>query len=236
MKHLFILPALVFAAFVGVKAQPSFSVNFGSNIAEPGDDPYGINNPWVPTSGNNTSTEDGLKFFSGGSSTTIKLNAMWEVSEIFSAGIAYKMMSWKMDKNFRTSDMSSLGVQFRINFVGNTKRVVPFFQGTYYPINNTTMTQQQATSGSQTQPAFTLSQSTSLGFDADLGLEVKIGKSWAALLTGGFSGTQATDSGLTINYDYTPYVAPKHIDGVFSYAFSAGIKYYTGRGVKKRDF
>lgn len=203
-------------------------------IANEGNDPYALKSTWQPVGGSNSS--ESLSFYAGGTATVLKLSAMWDVSEIFSAGLAYRIVGWNLGENHRSSDMNSFGVQFRINFSSNTNKIVPFFQGSYYFINNNTLTQNQAASGSQVQPAFILSQKTSIGFDADLGIEFKLGKSFALQATAGFGGTQATDPDLTVTLDYGSYQSPTHIDGVFSYAFTGGIKYYTGRGAKKRDF
>lgn len=236
MKHFILLTSLALVAAVRTVAQPSFSLNVGTFVAAEGDDPYSLKSIWVPISGNNSSQDQSLRFYAGGTGTAIKISAMWEVSEIFSAGLAYKMVKWNMEEDYRSSDINSIGGQFRINFTSNTRKVVPFFQGAFYFINNSTLTQEQATKGPQTQPAFSFSASTSIGFDADLGIEFKMGKSWALLLTGGFGGTQATDPDLTVNLDYGAYYGPNSVEGVFNYAFTGGIKYYTGRGSKKRDF
>ncbi len=177
-----------------------------------------------------------MRFFSKGTGSFVKFTAMWEVSEIFSAGLTYRMAKWNMDENFRNATINSLGGLFRVNFTSNTKKVVPFFQGTFYFTNSNTMTQQQATNGAQTQPAFNLSVSTSIGFEMDLGVEFKVGRSLGLQVTAGYGGVQATDPDLVVNFNYSPYYSPQHIDGVFNYGFSAGLKYYTGRGSKKRDF
>lgn len=215
-------------------AQFSFSVNVGTVIANEGDDPYSLKNTWPPAS--NPGSES-IVFYEGGTGTTIKLGGMWEVSEIFSAGLVYRMVSWNLEHSHRSSDVNSIGAQFRINFGSNSNKVVPFFQGAYYFSNSSTLTQNQATQGSQTQPAFSITQKTSVGFDADLGIEFKLGKSFGIQLTAGYGGTQATDPDLVVSYlDYGAYAAPKNIDGVFNFAFSGGLKYYTGRSAKQRDF
>jgi len=215
-------------------AQFSFSLNVGTVMANEGDDPYSLKNTWQPV-GNSGS--ESLVFYEGGLGTSIKLAGMWEVSEIFSVGLVYRIIGWNLEHSHRSSDMNSLGGQFRVNFGSNTNKVVPFFQGAYYFSNNNTLSQNQATEGAQTQPAFTITQKTSVGFDADLGVEFKLGKSFGIQVTAGYGGTQATDNDLVVSYlNYGAYTPPKHIDGVFNFAFTGGIKYYTGRGAKQRDF
>jgi len=236
VKQVFLLTGLVFLSMLQTAAQPSFFLNIGTLVAAEGDDPFRLQNTWTPLSGTGSNTSGGMVFYEGGTATVIKLSAMWDVSEIFSAGLAYKMIKWNLEHNYRSSDMNCLGAQFRVNFTKNSNKVIPFFQGAFYFSNNNTLTQQQATEGSQTQPAFNISTSTGIGFDADLGIEFKIGKSWGAQLTAGYGGTQATDPSLVMNLDYGAYIGPTNIDGVFNYAFTGGIKYYTGRGSKKRDF
>jgi hypothetical protein len=232
--HLFLTVLLLFVVFASA-GQVSFSVNFGTVVAAEDDDPYSLKNTWVPISGNSSQTES-MRFYSKGTGTLIKFTGMWEVSEIFSAGLTYRMVKWNMEEAHRTSDINSLGGLFRVNFTRNTKKVIPFFQGTFYFSNNNTMKQDQATQGSQTQPAFTLTASTSIGFDIDLGIEFKVGKAWGLQATAGYGGVQATNPDLTVNFNYGSYYGPKYIDGVFNYAFSVGAKYYTGRSAKQRDF
>jgi len=209
-------------------------------VAAEGDDPFSLKNSdkWVPISGSNGSTSDPIVFFTAATGIVYKLSAMWEVGEIFSAGLAFRSIQWNMEEEHRTSDMQSLGVQFRINFASNTKKVVPYFQGAYYFSNSNYMEQAQATGSSpdKTQPAFSTSQKTSLGFDADFGLEVKVSNNLGLQFTLGFMGTQATEPGYELDLDYGAYQGPSNLDGVFNYSLSTGLKYYVGRGAKKRDF
>ena len=92
----------------------------------------------------------------------------------------------------------------------------------------------------QTQPAYEASFSTNLGIGGDLGLEIKLTDAFRLLLMGGLHGVewsvkQGTAVAGTLNYG-AAYATPNGFDGVFFTQFVGGVKYYLGKGKKKRDF
>lgn len=178
-----------------------------------------------------------MGYFAGSTGLHLKAGLGWEITDHFSAGLAFQMMNLSSSENFRTADITSLGVQIRVNFSSSENKLVPFFQGAYYFSNAQSYEQKQATnaSGTQTQPAFTASGNTSVFFNADFGLEYKLSKSMGLQFTAGFNGLQPIDE-VPAGVDYSPYANPKHFGGGFSVSLAAGIKYYFGRGDKKRDF
>lgn len=197
-----------------------------------GNDPYALSATW-PTPGNET--EQGIAFFAGATGLHLKGVLGWEISDHFSAGITFQMLNVSNPANFRKADITSIGGQFRVNFSSSQNQWIPFFQGAFYFSNSQKYTQDQATNGSQTQPAISASGTTSIGFNADLGLEYLVTKSIGVQLTAGFSGLQPIDE-VPAGVSYSPYYTPVHFNGGFYFSVCGGIKYYFGRGGKKRDF
>lgn len=108
----YLLPfSVILIAALPAAGQVSFSLNVGTVSAAEPDDPLSLQNTWVPTAGNSSQTES-MVFYSKGSGTSVKFSAMYEVSEIFSAGLTYRIEKWSMEENFRTSDINSFGGLF----------------------------------------------------------------------------------------------------------------------------
>lgn len=237
VKQLTILCGFVIVSAITAIAQPSLTLNVGPVSCSDGPDQYGLNATWPLAS--NPGDSQQITFYSGGTGLLTKLGLMWEVSNHFAAGLIYQNIQWTLTENQRKSDISSIGVEFRVNFSGSDKKIVPYFQGAYLFSNSNAVQQSQATGiGSQVQPSFSSAQSTSVGFGADLGIEFKITQSWGLQLTGGLHGIEAVSNDTFVkSLDYGVTVAkPQGFNGVFFIAFTGGVKYYFGRGVKKRDF
>lgn len=222
-------------------AQVSFGFQAGVISGMDGDDPYGLNKQWQAKSASiNNSNSDATKFYNGAGGSSLLFHLTWEATPHFGVTLVYRNTDFKMSANHRTASSNSLGVQIKVNFVENTKKLVPFFQAEYMFMNSNHMSQETATSTSypsQTQPAYVLNFNTNLGIGGDLGLEYKLGPSLAAVVVGGFHGVQATDGNENLStLNYGNYVPPTHIDGVFFLQFTGGLKYYTGRSKKKKDF
>lgn len=233
MKKLLLLTVgFVSFAFTSL-AQPSITLSVGSALTFGDDDTYSLTKGTFPNPG--TQTEDGIGFFSGMSGLHLKAGVGWEISDHFSAGLAFQMLNLTSEENFRTADITSLGVQFRVNLSSSQKQWVPFLQGAYYFSNAQTYDQKQTTQGTLTQPAIAATGSTSLGFNFDFGLEYKIMKSMGLQFTVGLNGVDPIPD-VPAGTDYSPYYTPEHFNGGLSMTFAGGIKYYFGRGDKKRDF
>jgi hypothetical protein len=215
-------------------AQPYVTLSVGSASDLDSDDQYAMSKTW-PTPG--SQTDDGLRFFSGMSGMHLKAGLGWEITDHFSAGLVYQMINFSSAENFRKADIVSLGAQFRVNFSSSQEQWVPFVQAAYYFSNSHTYDQQQATNpgGTQTQPAFHTTGTTTLAFNFDFGLEYKIMKSMGLQLTAGLNGMEPI-ADIPPGVDYSPYFTPTRLDGGLSITFAGGIKYYFGRGGKKRDF
>ncbi len=233
-KTLPIAIGLAFCACV-TTAQPSLTLSVGS-AAFIGDDNFALSKTWS-TPGN--PSDEVMGFFAGASGLHVKGVLAWEVSDFFSAGPAMQLLNLTSAENFRKIDIVSLGGHFRVNFSSSQKQWVPFIQGVFYFSNSQTYDQKQATNSSytppQVQPAFNLTGTTSIAFNVDLGLEYMIMKSMGIQVTAGFNGLQPIDE-VPASVDYSPYFTPRTFDGGFSITLAGGIKYYFGRGDKKRDF
>ena len=76
-------------------------------------------------------------------------------------------------------------------------------------------------------------------------VEIKLTDAFRLLLMGGLHGVEwsvkqgnavaGTLNSGTLNYG-AAYVTPNGFDGVFFAQFGGGVKYYLGKGKKKRDF
>ncbi len=214
-------------------AQPNLTFSAGY-VMFAGEDQYGMTKTW-PNPGNQQ--EDAMGYFAASTGLHLKAGLGWEITDYFSAGLAFQMMNVSSAENFRTADITSLGVQIRVNFSNSQNKLVPFFQGAYYFSNAQSYEQKSATNaaGTQTQPAFTVSGNTSTFFNADFGLEYKLSKSMGLQFTAGFNGLQPIDE-VPAGASYSPYAQPLHFGGGFSVTLAGGIKYYFGRGSKQRDF
>ncbi len=228
------------------KAQVSFGIYAGFGNSMDKGDQYALNTAWSvipPPSSNNGSSSQQIKFYDGASSSAFSANVNWEATPIFSAGLVYNNTHFTGSASHRTGSSSSLGIQLKLNFVANTRKVIPFIQAGYMFTNSNTMHQAKATStkiATQTQPAFELKSSTSLGIAADLGVEIKLSTPLSLVLLAGFRGVELTDSSSdafikALNYG-AGFQSPSNIDGVFWIQGSIGLKYYVGVGKKKRDF
>jgi hypothetical protein len=236
VKKIILISGFVMVTSIQAFTQPSVSLNIGPIFGADGPDAYGLKNTW-PSSGNTDSKP--ITFFSGGTGLLAKLGLMWEVSDHFAAGLIFQTIQWSLDENKRKSDMVSIGAEFRVNFSSSRNTVVPYFQGAFLFSNSNHLQQDQATGiASQVQPAFSVNQSTSVGFGADVGVEFKLTKALGLQIAGGLHGTEALkDNEFVKALNYGSGVEqPQSIDGVFFYVFNGGIKYYMGRGGKKRDF
>ncbi|MBS1976221.1 MAG: hypothetical protein JST46_02550 [Bacteroidetes bacterium] len=227
-------------------AQISFGFQAGAVSVTDKNDPYGLDNVWqtkttgTGTNSNNSQTDNSTQFFSGGTGSSILAHLTWEASDHIGLTLLYRTTDFKMTVNHRTATSNSLGVQFKVNFVKNTEKFVPFFQAEYMFMNSNQMTQNAATSTThptQSQPAYSINSKTALGIGGDLGLEFKLSQSLALVVVGGFHGIQASDGSENLSsLNYGSYYAPTQISGVFFAQFTGGLKYYVGKGKKKRDF
>ena len=233
--------------------QVSFGLTIGSVASTQTDDPYGLNTQWPAPASTGGSSGSGSSGGSTGNTRVVIANQgtglsksfflTWEASEIFGITLVYRNIDLDMPQSARKASSNGLGLQFKLNFISNTKRVVPFFQGEFLFTNYNTISQTSATSTkypAQTQPAFDASFSTNLGIGGDLGLEIKLTDSFRLLLMGGLHGVEWTaEQGNavagTLNYG-AAYAAPNGFDGVFFTQFVGGVKYYLGKSKKKRDF
>ncbi|MDZ4715372.1 MAG: hypothetical protein SH819_07870 [Cytophagales bacterium] len=246
-----VVPVLLFLS-TGARAQFSIGANFGVAVAESGgDDFFSLNKAWptVGTGSGPSSGSGGIPIAKGGSGNVLNFNLTWEASRILGISLVYRTISLTMPENSRTAGTNSLGVQFKVNFVKNTNKVVPFFQGGFFFTNSNTLKQTLAVSSqypTQTMPAFEKSYSTGAGFSADLGVEFKLNQSFALVVQGGlngadyYSGDDTFAKSLNMNSSNpspnSQYISPSNFDGVFWLQATGGIKYYLGRGTKKRDF
>jgi len=199
-------------------------------------DPYSLTRLW-PTLGG-----DAIAFCTAGSGPAFGANLMWEASKVIGVGVVYSSANLNSADHHRTMRTSSLGLQLKVNFVRNTKKVVPFLQAAYMFTNSNKMHQDKATStiyGSQTQPSFEITSSTGYGGSADLGVEIRLSEPWALLVLAGIHEVQleSPSANNAVNaLNYGSYIAPVSVDGVVWLQGSAGLKYYFSRNSKKRDF
>ncbi|MBS1544976.1 MAG: hypothetical protein JST14_15170 [Bacteroidetes bacterium] len=227
-------------------AQFSFGLEAGTGINTDNSGPlvpYALSTQW-PLKSSTTSTEgDALWFYDKGSALSISGIITWEASAHFGLSAVFRSLNWTMNANHRTSSMNSVGLQFKFNFVRNTKKFVPFAQAEFMAINSNHLSQQKAASPTypqQVQPAFEQSFTTNLGVGLDLGGEISISQPFSIVLKGGLHGVQIAvpdkDKDFTRSLDYGVYLPPGGLDGVVFAQLTAGIKYYTGRTKKKRDY
>lgn len=236
IRALLLLTWLFILAFFPSKAQFSFGLQAGYVSAmEDNPDAYGLNKKWPTAS-------DQSIFFYKGTGSSITGTAFWEITPHFGIGLAYRSVSFNMSENQRSASHQSFGLQFKLNFVKNTKNIVPFVQASYLFSNSNSLHQTAATSiyyPTQKQPGFDESYSVYTGVGLDLGTEIKLSQPFSIVIQGGVHGIDLSESdkGAFISkLDYGTYPAPKGIDGVFYPQFSGGIKYYLGKGMKKRDY
>lgn len=240
-----LLLAVIFCVLFALPsvAQVSFGFNAGIGSSTDKGDQYALNTSWPKVSPTGGSSSNQIVFYEGASATTISAYANWEATRIFSAGLVYSNVQFTGTASHRTGISNSLGVQLKLNFVANTSKVIPFIQAGYMFSNSNTMHQDKATSTqfpTQTQPAFELKSSTTLGIAGDLGVEIKLSAPFAVVVMAGFRGVELTDSASdafikALNYGAS-FQSPSNIDGVFWMQGTIGLKYYVGFGKKKRDF
>ena len=259
MKSISPLFAIVFAMALlfssSAIGQVSFGLTIGAVACTDSDDPYGLNTQWpapASTSGSSGSSGSGSSGIGGSTKMVIAeqgtglskaLFLTWEASEIFGITLVYRNVDLSMPQSARKASSNGLGLQFKVNFISNTKRIVPFVQGEFMFANSNTISQSAATSTkypAQTQPTFDASFSTNLGVGGDLGLEVKLTDAFRLLLMGGvhgveWAGAEGSSFASTLNYG-AAYATPNSFDGVFYTQFAGGVKYYLGKSKKKRDF
>lgn len=228
--------------------QISFGVAIGGvNCLDHGDS-YALTTAWpqVPSSttgNNNTSTNNKLSFGENATGSIKSAFVGWEATEHLAISLLYRGVDMSNSENKRSSSFASYGLQVKLNFVKNTKRVVPFFQAEYYFLNSNKIKQEKVTSTnhpSQTQPAFEKTFSTNLGIGGNLGMEIKLSDSFSLMLMAGVHGVQLADDTeknflASLNYG-AAFQNPSNIDGTFFMQFSGGIKYYVRSTGKKRDF
>jgi hypothetical protein len=214
-------------------SQPSFTLSaaYGFSIDDP--DYFRLSNPWDLKAGGN-GPANAMTFLSGGSSLVINAGLSWEISEYFSAGLGLKMVNFSMSDNHRTGEIVSFGPVFRVNFSSNTRKVVPFVEAAAYLSNSHSQKQEQATSGAQTQPAFSANASSPIGLHVLFGVEFKVSKPMGIILQSGLNGVMPPDT--YKGADYGVYENPREYEGGWFVTFGGGLKYYFGRGEKKRDF
>ena len=255
MKSISPLFAIVFAMALlfssSAIGQVSFGVTIGAVTSVDHDDTYGLYRQWpaaTSTSGGSGSSgsstgNTSVVIADQGTGLSKSFFLTWEASEIFGITLVYRNIDLNMPQSARKASSNGLGLQFKLNFISNTKTVVPFLQGEFLFANSNTISQNSATSTqypAQTQPAYEASFSTNLGIGGDLGLEIKLTDAFRLLLMGGLHGVEWTaEQGNavagTLNYG-AAYVTPNGFDGVFFTQFGGGLKYYLGKGKKKRDF
>ncbi|HRI79961.1 MAG TPA: hypothetical protein PLR06_10545, partial [Cyclobacteriaceae bacterium] len=115
------------------------------------------------------------------------------------------------------------------------------FMAGYFFSNNYSITQGQATSTvypTQVQPAFSVTGSGNVGLLAEFGAEVRLTSSIYFIANVGGRGI---DIGGSLGKPTLPsygsgYQQPTDFDGSFFLSYNAGLKYYFGKGKKKRDF
>lgn len=237
---------LAFLLLLSFVIPASGQVSVSASIGPLGDvehgDPYALKAQWVAKSGSGPDQSTSVVFFESQTGLVKTINLMYEATPHFSVGLIFQDVDFTMEVNKRSGHSTSLGALIRVNFTSNEKKVIPFVQGAYMFTNTSTIKQELATSAiypTQTQPAYERTASTNLGIAADLGIEFKVGKAWALQVTGGLHGIQVVpsdDGDFFKNLNYGSYVSPSDLDGVFFLAFQGGIKYYFGKGSKKRDF
>ncbi|MBY0434667.1 MAG: hypothetical protein K2U26_11205 [Cyclobacteriaceae bacterium] len=221
-------------SLASVHAQISVTVRGGVLAGMEGSDSFALNNPWPNGSGKNSIVFLG----SGAKGSSFNASVMWEASEIVSVGMIYSTISFSADVGRKLS-ATSFGPVFKVNFVRNTKRVIPFFLVGYTFSNNVKYSQEKATSttyAAQVQPAFSGSGTTSLGLIGDFGAEIRLTKSIHALLTAGWRGFDLGSVSVNVPSYGTGFQQPAGFDGTTFLQFDAGLKYYLGKGKKKRDF
>ncbi|HRI77929.1 MAG TPA: hypothetical protein PLR06_00210 [Cyclobacteriaceae bacterium] len=220
-------------------AQVSFGFQFGHSFVDSKVDPYGLKSIWpLKTSGVTSPT----MYYDGGTGASIKVYMNWEFTPILSAGLFYKKVEFEMDENHRLSHFNSWGFNVKANFVDNNSKLVPYIQGSYIFSVASFVQQSDILSPSypaQFQPGFEKNFYTSMGFGGDLGLEIKLRKTLAFVIEGGYHTTQmmnSAESTFTANLNYGVYQSPTKLEGVNYFLFTGGLKYYIGKQKKKRDF
>ncbi|MBS1545556.1 MAG: hypothetical protein JST14_18100 [Bacteroidetes bacterium] len=225
-------------AFLETNAQISVGIVGGVATSADKQDPFGLNMQWAPK-GNPSDSH--TQFFFGGKSTPFSMFVMWEVSPHFGIGLTYRVTNFSkgdMTTSHRNSSVNSMGIQFRINFVKNSKKVIPYMLAEYMFLNSFRVWQDQATSTTfptQVQPAFSEVYSTNVGLGGSLGVEFKASQSLGLFIQGGYNGVMAEYS-FPSALNYGNYVAPTGLSGIWFIQFSGGVRYYLGTGGKKRDF
>ncbi len=221
------------------KAQFSVGAHFGYAGSVDGGDAYGLNTPWPSAlSGGGGS----MVFTQGGTGTSALLNLTWEATSILGISLVYHTSSQTMAESKRRMTSNSIGIQVKVNFVRNIQKVVPFFQAGYFFSNSNTVKQEAAVSSkypSQVMPAFEFKYSTTLGVSGDLGVEFKLSQPVSFVIQAGLHGVQlASEPDVNASsLDLGPsYRSPSNFDGAFWFQATGGVKYYFGKGKKKRDF
>ncbi len=221
-------------------AQVSLGVYAGLGNVGNGGDTYALTSKWPTTA---TGGESKYAFFDRSSATTVMVNGVWEATPHFGAALLYRSTHFNSDAAHRSGSCTSIGIQFRINFISNKKKVIPFFQAAYMFSNSFTMHQEKATSSNyptQTQPAFDLSFSSDLGVGGDLGIEIKLSQPFSVIVMWGVHGANLDNASALKTIQSLSWgagvQAPISLDGVVWTQGSIGLKYYIGGGKKKRDF
>ncbi|MDZ4715371.1 MAG: hypothetical protein SH819_07865 [Cytophagales bacterium] len=233
------------------QAQFSFGAHFGYAVSSDGGDSFPLDRPWR-TSYNSPGQSSGggaMVVGEAGSGPSLNFNLTWEASRILGISLVYRTITLTMPQTFRTASSNSLGVQFKVNFVKNTRQVVPFLQAGFYFTNSNKVNQSKAVSTqypTQTIPGFEKSYSSSLGISSDFGVEFKLSQPVSLVVQVGLHGADFGSSDDTfakaLNMNTSnpspniQYTSPTNFDGAFWIQATGGIKYYVGRGKKKRDF